>query len=69
MLLDGTIFSWLHTEITILIVVCQFDLMELKALKPLLCIRGTVDDIQPLNFFKIIDMPDDSAYFSSDDFR
>ncbi|KAF7809015.1 nucleolar protein 14 [Senna tora] len=43
--------------------------VELKALRPLLRIQETVDEICPLNFFKIIDMPDDSSFFSSDNFR
>ncbi|KAF1866613.1 hypothetical protein Lal_00017997 [Lupinus albus] len=44
-------------------------LVELKALKPLLCIHETVDEISPLIFFKIIDMPEDSSFFASDNFR
>ncbi|XP_027363812.1 nucleolar protein 14 isoform X2 [Abrus precatorius] len=46
-----------------------YHLMELKALKPLLCIHETVNEISPLNFFKIIDMPEDSSFFTSDSFR
>ncbi|KAI4357990.1 hypothetical protein L6164_001901 [Bauhinia variegata] len=46
-----------------------YHLMELKALKPLLCIRETVNNIIPLNFYKIIDMPEDSSFFTSDSFR
>lgn len=43
--------------------------MELKSPKPLLCIRGTVDDIKPLDFLMLMDSPDDSPYFTSDNFR
>ncbi|KHN15381.1 Nucleolar protein 14, partial [Glycine soja] len=46
-----------------------YHLMELKALKPLLCIHETVNEISPLNFFKIIDMPEDSSFFTSVSFR
>ncbi|XP_014514329.1 nucleolar protein 14 [Vigna radiata var. radiata] len=46
-----------------------YHLMELKALKPLLCIHETVNAISPLNFFKIIDMPEDSSLFSEVGFR
>ncbi|KAL4639817.1 hypothetical protein ACB092_03G245500 [Castanea dentata] len=48
----------------------QFNhLTELKALRPLLCIRNCVDEISPLNFIMIMDMPEDSPFFSSDNFR
>ncbi|KAK7243781.1 hypothetical protein RIF29_38593 [Crotalaria pallida] len=46
-----------------------YHLVELKALKPLLCIREMVDEISPLNLFKIIDMSGDSSFFTSDNFR
>ncbi|KHN00285.1 Nucleolar protein 14 [Glycine soja] len=46
-----------------------YHLMELKALKPLLCIHEIVNEISPLNFFKIIDMPEDSSFFTSVSFR
>ncbi|XP_061340797.1 uncharacterized protein LOC133287248 isoform X2 [Gastrolobium bilobum] len=46
-----------------------YHLMELKALKPLLRIHETVNEISPLNFFKIIDMPEDSSFFTSVNFR
>ncbi|TKY45506.1 Nucleolar protein 14 [Spatholobus suberectus] len=46
-----------------------YHLMELKTLKPLLCIHETVNEISPLNFFKIIDMPEDSSFFTSVSFR
>ncbi|XP_071738226.1 probable nucleolar complex protein 14 [Rutidosis leptorrhynchoides] len=44
--------------------------MELKSQKPLLCIRGTIDDdIKPLDFLMLMDSSDDSLYFTSDKFR
>jgi len=43
--------------------------MELKAPKPLLCIRGAVDEMKPLDFLTLMDSPDDSPYFSSENFR
>ncbi|MED6180212.1 hypothetical protein PIB30_117155 [Stylosanthes scabra] len=46
-----------------------YQLMELKALKPVLCIRDTVNEIGPMNFFQIMDMPEDSSIYSSDSFR
>ncbi|KAM7487525.1 hypothetical protein LguiB_025009 [Lonicera macranthoides] len=47
-----------------------YHLMELKALRPLLCIRGCIDDeISPLDFLALIDLPEDSPYFNSDNFR
>ncbi|KAK3222810.1 hypothetical protein Dsin_009835 [Dipteronia sinensis] len=46
-----------------------YHLMEIKALRPLLRIRGPVNDIRPLNFLTIMNMPEDSSFFSSDDFR
>lgn len=46
---------------------CHF--MELKALGPLLCIHGCVKEISPLDFLELMDMPDDSPFFSSDNFR
>ncbi|XXG55503.1 hypothetical protein AAC387_Pa03g3161 [Persea americana] len=42
---------------------------EIKILKPWLHIRGPVDDIDPLDFLLVMDMPADSLYFSSDSFR
>uniref|UniRef100_A0A2N9HSV5 Nucleolar protein 14 n=1 Tax=Fagus sylvatica TaxID=28930 RepID=A0A2N9HSV5_FAGSY len=44
-------------------------LLEFKALGPLLCIRDCVDEISPLNFIMIMDMPENSPFFSSDNFR
>ncbi|KAJ0038895.1 hypothetical protein Pint_23456 [Pistacia integerrima] len=46
-----------------------YHLMDLKALRPLLCIRDCVDDVSPMNFLIIMDMPEDSSFFSSDNFR
>lgn len=43
--------------------------MELKALRPLLCIHDGVDEINPLNFLMVMEMSDDSSFFSSDNFR
>lgn len=46
-----------------------YHLMELKSPKPLLSINGTVDEIKPLDFITLINSPDDSPYFSSNNFR
>ncbi|KAK1360924.1 Nucleolar protein 14 [Heracleum sosnowskyi] len=46
-----------------------YHLMELKAPKPLLCIQGSLNKIHPLDFLSILDLPEDSPYFSSDEFR
>uniref|UniRef100_A0A2N9EUF7 Nucleolar protein 14 n=1 Tax=Fagus sylvatica TaxID=28930 RepID=A0A2N9EUF7_FAGSY len=46
-----------------------YHLIEFKALGPLLCIRDCVDEISPLNFIMIMDMPENSPFFSSDNFR
>lgn len=46
-----------------------YHLMELKPLGNLLCIRNHVNEITPLNFFLLMDMPDDSSFFSTDNFR
>lgn len=44
--------------------------MELKALRPLLCIRGCInDEISPLDFLALMNLPEDSPYFNSDSFR
>ncbi|KAL5553582.1 hypothetical protein UlMin_040983 [Ulmus minor] len=45
------------------------QLMELKALKPLLILREQVSEIEPLNFFTLMDLPKDSSFFDSDKFR
>ncbi|GLT28770.1 hypothetical protein SLA2020_036780 [Shorea laevis] len=47
----------------------DYQLMELKALRPLLHIHGSVSEINPLNFLMVMNMPEDSAFFSSDNFR
>ncbi|KAG9447738.1 hypothetical protein H6P81_013866 [Aristolochia fimbriata] len=44
-------------------------LMDIKTLKPWLHIRGSVSEIHPLDFLAIMDMPDDSPFFNSDNFR
>ncbi|XWS23062.1 hypothetical protein CRYUN_Cryun29cG0089400 [Craigia yunnanensis] len=46
-----------------------YHLMELKALMPLLRIHDHVDEINPLNFLLVMEMSDDSSFFSSDNFR
>ncbi|KAK2636010.1 hypothetical protein Ddye_030802 [Dipteronia dyeriana] len=47
----------------------EFYHLRIKALRLLLCIRDRVNDIRPLNFLTIMNMPEDSTFFSSDDFR
>ncbi|XP_042023391.1 nucleolar protein 14-like isoform X2 [Salvia splendens] len=44
-------------------------LMELKALRPLLHMQGQVEEINSLDFLTLMDLPDDSPYFTSDNFR
>lgn len=46
-----------------------YHLMELKVLRPLLRIRDPINDINPMNLLSIMDMPEDSSFFSSDNFR
>ncbi|KAK4423666.1 Nucleolar protein 14 [Sesamum alatum] len=46
-----------------------YHLMELKTLRPLLCIQGHVEKIDSLDFLMLMDLPDDSPYFASDMFR
>lgn len=43
--------------------------LEFKALGPLLCIRDREVEISPLNFIVLMDMPEDSPFFTSDTFR
>lgn len=43
--------------------------MEARALRPLLCVTGVVNEISPLNFLELMDMPEDTVYFNSDNFR
>ncbi|KAL2940753.1 Nucleolar protein 14 [Bienertia sinuspersici] len=44
-------------------------LLELKAPLPLLCIDESVKDIMPLDFLKIMNLPDDSSFMNSHGFR
>nr|XP_028951430.1 nucleolar protein 14-like isoform X2 [Malus domestica] len=44
-------------------------LMEFKAIRPLLCIHASVGQVDPLNFLTIMDLPEDSSFFCSDNFR
>ncbi|XP_027096915.1 uncharacterized protein [Coffea arabica] len=44
-------------------------LMEIKTLKPLLCIKSSVKEINRLDFLMLIDLPEDSPHFNSDNFR
>lgn len=46
-----------------------YHLMELKTIRPLLHIQGRVEEIESLDFLTIMDLPDDSPYFTSDNFR
>ncbi|KAJ6891366.1 nucleolar protein 14 isoform X2 [Populus alba x Populus x berolinensis] len=46
-----------------------YHLMELKELKPLLHVHDHVNEIRPLNFLMVMDMQEDTSFFSSDDFR
>ncbi|CAA3019360.1 nucleolar 14, partial [Olea europaea subsp. europaea] len=46
-----------------------YRLMEIKALRPLLCLRGQVEKINSLDFLMLMDLPDDSPHFISDTFR
>ncbi|KAF7130601.1 hypothetical protein RHSIM_Rhsim10G0117800 [Rhododendron simsii] len=42
--------------------------MEVKTPGTLLCIHACVKEISPLDFFKLMDMPEDSPFFSPDNF-
>ncbi|CAI0390648.1 unnamed protein product [Linum tenue] len=42
---------------------------ELKELRPLLNIRDDVPEISPASFLSVMDMPEDSSLFASDNFR
>ncbi|KAL8052722.1 hypothetical protein ABFX02_05G024100 [Erythranthe guttata] len=46
-----------------------YHLMELKTLRPLLSLQGHVQEISSLDFLMLMDLPDDSPYFTSDKFR
>ena len=43
--------------------------MELKVLRPLLCVQERINEISPLNFMMVMDMAEDSSFFWSDNFR
>ncbi|KAK3039797.1 hypothetical protein RJ639_027110 [Escallonia herrerae] len=45
-----------------------YHLMELKVLRPLLRIRGGVNEISPLDFLLLLGLPEDCSYFNSDNF-
>lgn len=46
-----------------------YHLMELKALRPLLHMQGRVEEVNSLDFLMLMGLPDDSPYFTSDNFR
>ncbi|EPS71081.1 hypothetical protein M569_03678 [Genlisea aurea] len=47
-----------------------YHLMELKTSGPVLRLqRRGADEIHPFDFFTLMDLPDDSPYFASDDFK
>lgn len=49
---------------------CQLlHLMEIKAVGPWLHIQSSVKEINSLEFYSLMDMPEESPYFSSDSFR
>ncbi|XP_010681128.2 uncharacterized protein LOC104896124 [Beta vulgaris subsp. vulgaris] len=50
---------------------CCWDtqLLELKAPMRLLCIEESIQDIKPLDFLKIMNLPEDSSIFSGHGFR
>lgn len=69
-ILDGCYIKVAGRNDYSLFILLQFNhLTELKAFRPLLCIHNCVDEISPLNFIMIMDMPEDSPFFSSDNFR
>ncbi|XP_019257702.1 PREDICTED: nucleolar protein 14 [Nicotiana attenuata] len=45
------------------------NLMEIKELGPLLCIRSSKVDMDSLDFLTLMDLPEDSQYFHSDNYR
>lgn len=45
------------------------NLMEIKELEPLLCIRSSNVEIDSLDFLELVDLPEDSQYFQSDNYR
>ncbi|GAB4829018.1 hypothetical protein Ancab_018675 [Ancistrocladus abbreviatus] len=46
-----------------------YNLLELKAPSPVLCIQEHVEEIRPLDFLEMMSLPDDSLFFNSDGFR
>ncbi|XP_042501290.1 nucleolar protein 14 [Macadamia integrifolia] len=46
-----------------------YNLMELKTLKPWLRLQNRVSDIEALDFLSVMDLPEDSSFFGSDNFR
>ncbi|XP_019246979.1 PREDICTED: probable nucleolar complex protein 14 [Nicotiana attenuata] len=45
------------------------NLMEIKELGPLLCIRSSKVEMDSLDFLTLMDLPEDSQYFHSDNYR
>ncbi|XP_055809873.1 uncharacterized protein LOC129880063 [Solanum dulcamara] len=45
------------------------NLMEIKELEPLLCIRSSNVEMDSLDFLELMDLPEDSQYFHSDKYR
>ncbi|KAF3650088.1 Adenine nucleotide alpha hydrolases-like superfamily protein isoform 1 [Capsicum annuum] len=45
------------------------NLMEIKELGPLLCIRSSNAEMGSLDFLELMDLPEDSQYFDSDNYR
>ncbi|CAM8900897.1 unnamed protein product [Rhodiola kirilowii] len=46
-----------------------YSLAELKAPEPLLCLNDHSTEIMPLDFLMIMELPEDSSFFSSNSFR
>ncbi|XP_060215058.1 uncharacterized protein LOC132641933 [Lycium barbarum] len=45
------------------------NLMEIKELGPLLCLRSSNVEMDSLDFLELMDLPEDSSYFHSDNYR
>ncbi|MCD7445924.1 hypothetical protein HAX54_024624 [Datura stramonium] len=45
------------------------NLMEIKELGPMLCIRSSNVEMNSLDFLELMDLPEDSQYFHSDNYR
>lgn len=45
------------------------NLMEIKELEPFLCIHSSNVEIDSLDFLELMDLPEDSQYFHSDNYR